>query len=98
MVERIEELSAELHLEPFLDLEILEHGEVRIRQGGPTHDVYSGSSDCTDRIERECSGIEPLQEFLPTRPALIDAPVSHLICRVEVLTVERAVDAGAHRQ
>ena len=52
----------------------------------------------TDRIERESRGTEPFEEFLPSGPALIDAPVAHLIGRIEVLTVERPVDAGAHRQ
>ena len=42
MIERVEELGAELHFEAFLDLEILEHGEIQIRQGRTAHDVDSG--------------------------------------------------------
>src|SRR5215472_14848727 len=39
VVQRVEELSAELKLEPLREREILEHGEIQVRHRRPSHDV-----------------------------------------------------------
>src|SRR5262245_4182505 len=60
MVERVEQLRAELNLEPFGHVEITAQGEVKVLEARPDDDVAARGSERTDRLRLKRGFIEPL--------------------------------------
>jgi hypothetical protein len=60
--------------------------------------LIPGVAHRADRIEGERGSVEPLEDFLAARPALIDVPVADYIRRIETLPLSERSHTRAHGQ
>src|SRR4051794_35543813 len=68
VVQHIEELRPDLHLDPLRQLCILQKAQVRVEVSRPAEDVPAGSPESSHGVLRELRNVEPPCDHVGMRP------------------------------